>query len=366
MARPRQRIRRGGLSFTNEGRLFVLMTLGVGAAAVNTGNNLLHLVLGLMLSLIILSGALSDLVLFGVAARRRLPHRAFARAPCLIELELDNQKPLLPSFSLAATDVLVEQEPAASITKGKNGARAEPRRTYYLKIDPRSSQRAGYLRAPAHRGLLRFERVRLSTRYPFGFFDKWRLVDCPDELLIYPAIVPVPDLERQLQALLGRDARHEEAKQRTREQGAEVAGVRPYRDGDEARSIHWRRSAALGSLVARELERDLGRELAIRVETEPASEDPAARARLERVISRAASIAILAHERGAHVELLTRAGRSPRVGPGSSIDPVLAFLAVLEPHVASESRPLPAPRREALVLEVGDALEPAERTRSAA
>jgi uncharacterized protein (DUF58 family) len=339
---------RGGLGFTGEGRLFVLMTLGVGAAAVNTGNNLLYLVLGLMLSLIILSGALSDLVLFGVAARRRLPQRAFARAPCLVELELTNLKRWLPSFSLSATDEL-EAAPARPAASPPGGPR-----TYFLKIDGRSSQRAGYLLTPERRGRLRLARVRLATRYPFGFFDKWRSVDCVDELLVLPAIVAVPDLERQLEALSGRDASHEEARRRAREQGTELAGLRPYREGDEARAIHWRRSAALGAPVVRELERDPGQELALRVETVVTPADAEAAARLERVLSRAASIAILAHERGAHVEVLTRDGRSPRIGPGASIDPLLAFLALAEPRPAADA-PFAAARRAALVLEITDA-----------
>lgn len=350
-SRPAARRRglRGGLGFTGEGRLFVLMTLGVGAAAVNTGNNLLYLVLGLMLSLIILSGALSDLVLFGVAARRRLPQRAFARAPCLIELELTNLKRWLPSFSLSAADELDE-------------GKAQPGgpRTYFLKIDGRSSQRAGYLRTPERRGRLRLARVRLATRYPFGFFDKWRSVECADELLVLPAIVAVPDLERRLDALLGHDAAHDEARRRAREQGNELAGLRPHREGDEARAIHWRRSAALGAPVVRELERDPGHELALLVETVAAPGDAAAAARLERVLSRAASIAILAHERGAHVEVLTRGGRSPRVGPGASIDPLLAFLALVEARPSADA-PFAAPRRAALVLDVPDAAEPGAR-----
>ena len=43
------------LKFTREGKYFLGITLGVGFAAINTGNNLLYLLLGMMLSLIIVS-----------------------------------------------------------------------------------------------------------------------------------------------------------------------------------------------------------------------------------------------------------------------------------------------------------------------
>ena len=58
MARNYRRILRAPrkLLFTRDGRWFVGMTIFVGAGAVNTGNNLLYLVLGMMLGLIIVSG----------------------------------------------------------------------------------------------------------------------------------------------------------------------------------------------------------------------------------------------------------------------------------------------------------------------
>jgi hypothetical protein len=57
----RQRLRRWftpprTLQITGAGRVYLLIALGVGLGALNTGNNLLYLLLGLMLSLIVLSG----------------------------------------------------------------------------------------------------------------------------------------------------------------------------------------------------------------------------------------------------------------------------------------------------------------------
>jgi hypothetical protein len=65
------------LKFTREGKYYLGITLGVGFAAINTGNNLLYLLLGMLLSLIVVSGVMSDLSL-------KQPDRhaqvAFARA----------------------------------------------------------------------------------------------------------------------------------------------------------------------------------------------------------------------------------------------------------------------------------------------
>src|SRR5689334_20933575 len=54
------------IRFTRFGTFYVLFALAVGAAAINTGNNLLYLILGLLLGLIVVSGFLSDSCLWGL------------------------------------------------------------------------------------------------------------------------------------------------------------------------------------------------------------------------------------------------------------------------------------------------------------
>jgi uncharacterized protein (DUF58 family) len=323
-----------GLRVTREGRLFVLVTLGVGAAAVNTGNNLLYLVLGLMLSLIVLSGVLSDLVLSGVRVRRALPSRAFARTPCVIELALANDKRWLPSFSIEVEDQ-AEGEPT-------------DRRCYFLKVGARAEQVAAYRRAPARRGTLVLARFRLSTRYPFGLFEKWRIIEDRAELLVYPGLVPVLAPEAPSGGEIVERAAPRPG------HGTEFAGLREYRHGDEARAIHWRRSAALGRMVVREREREAGSRLAITLdEARPAGEGAAWEEQLEEAISRAASLAERALQRGTAVEVIARSGSSPLVLAGSPPDPVFRFLARLAAVDAATAPPLPVPRGASVAVVPG-------------
>jgi len=74
------------LKFTQAGRYFTGMTLLVGFGAINTGNNLLYLLLGMTLSLIVVSGMLSEQVINRVTVRHKLPGRLFARHPAPIEV----------------------------------------------------------------------------------------------------------------------------------------------------------------------------------------------------------------------------------------------------------------------------------------
>src|SRR3954447_20727235 len=80
------------LTFTREGKYFVGITVGVGFAAINTGNNLLYLLLGMMLSLIVASGILSEVSLRGLEVTRRPPSRLHAGRPFLMGIALRNAK----------------------------------------------------------------------------------------------------------------------------------------------------------------------------------------------------------------------------------------------------------------------------------
>jgi uncharacterized protein (DUF58 family) len=303
--------------------VFVLLTLGVGAAAVNTGNNLLYLVLGMLLSLIVLSGVMSEQVLRGLKVRRRLPNRAFAGSPCLVEIAIANEKPRLPSLSIETEDVAPDQP--------------TDRRCYFLKIDAGGEQAASYQRTPTRRGVLRLTEVRVRTRYPFGLFEKGRILDLADELVVYPALAPLP----RTRAELGRTGTDAPTTRTGR--GVEVASLREYQDGDEVRAIHWRRSAALDRLVVRERHHDSARRMTLVIdERRPVDADAAWEERFERAISLAAATAARALEEGSAVEAVARSGSSPLVLPGQPADPVWRFLALLEAVPEAEARELPA------------------------
>src|SRR5262245_1289099 len=66
------------VEFTREGFIFVLLCLAIGAAAVNTGNNVLYLIFSLMLGLIVVSGMISRRMLLGLHVQVEFPPRLFS------------------------------------------------------------------------------------------------------------------------------------------------------------------------------------------------------------------------------------------------------------------------------------------------
>lgn len=321
------------LRFTREGRAFFMVTLGVGIAAFNTGNNLLFLILGLMLSLIVLSGILSEIAIRGVRVARRLPDRAFAGTTTLIEIVLTNKKTRAPSYSLEVED-LAEELPTE-------------RRCYFLKVAPGAEQVASYRRVPVSRGVLRLSGFRLATRYPFGIFEKWRMLEGPGELLVYPKLL------EQLPRLPEQAAQGVDAPSTKLGAGHEIAGLRAYLEGDDARQIHWRRTAALGRIVVYERERDQSSRLLLVLDNaRPDGAGPEWDAAFERQISRAATLAVQSAGRDCSVEVMTRGSRSPVLAAGSPPDPVLRYLALLQAVPASAGLALGPIPRDARVVHV--------------
>jgi uncharacterized protein (DUF58 family) len=295
--------------FTREGKVFLALTLGAGLAAVNTGNNLLYLVLGLMLSTLVVSGILSEQALRGVRLRRRPPRRAFEGEPCLVEIALENRKRRLPSHSLAVRAV------------GGKG----PALVHFLKVRPGEEVVRAHRFVPPRRGPVELGDLHLFTRFPFGLVEKGRKVATGDTLLAYPGLVPVADAPPAAAA-----DRTESASDGIGS-GSEVAGIREYRAGDEARVIHWGRTASLGRMVVRERHRDAVARLVLHVDPSGSDADATWREAFEQSLRLAGSQAVRALSHGTPVEVRTPTGRSPVLRPGSPPDPILRFLALLEP-----------------------------------
>lgn len=313
------------LRLTREGRYFLLITFCVGFAAINTGNNLLYLLFGMFLSLIIVSGVMSELSLRKLTVARRLPPRAQVGRAHLVEIEVYNHKQRIPSYAIEVEDLRAGQ-PA-------------DKRCFFLKISPRSAQVAAYRRTPARRGRDRHVGFRLATRFPFGLFEKSRDVSSDGDLIIYPAVDPLvlpPDESGDRIGgvlTLGRGT------------GDETAGVRLMRDGDDPRDIFWRKSAQTEQKVVRERVREARREVTLVVDSRHPGAHPTEEfsARFERRIREVASRAVAHLKRGDSVTVRSTAGERAASVPSRGADPLLRFLALLEATPAEDpATPAPA------------------------
>jgi uncharacterized protein (DUF58 family) len=319
------------LRVTREGKYFIGITFGVGFAAINTGNNLLYLLLGMLLALIVVSSVMSELSLRRLTVVRRLPPRAQVGRPHLVEVEVHNHKGKIPSYAIEIED-LREGQPA-------------DKRCFFLKISPDSAQIAAYRRTPARRGRDRHIGFRIAMRFPFGLFEKSRETAAEGEIIIYPATDPLQLPPKADGPCIGTDGRFGPGA------GDEIVGVRPMREGDDHRDIYWRKSTLGPQLVVRERARETSRHINLMLDSQypgPVPE-PLWLEQFEVRIREVASRAVAHIKRGDSVNVRTSGGEGVSGNATVGADPVLRFLALIEPSAKAPPVPVtPLPPARAM------------------
>ena len=278
------------LRATPAGRTYLVLTFGVGLGALNTGNNLLYLVLGLQLSIVVVSGILSERCVRRVEVRRLLPASPRARTP--FHLGWGLRLPRGQSFALS----VVEVHPAFGSAVG---------RLAWLPAGEEVVVRA--IATAPRRGPVQLGPIRISTTFPFGLFIKSRDVEVPGELLVLPGRVPPPPEPPGASSGLGLEQRS----MRGLDGGGDLAQLRELREGEDARRIHWRKSAQLGTLLR--VERDAQPQPRIVLHLD----DRAPAEALDGPCEELAARAELLLARGAEVGLESSGGLSVKPGAGA-------------------------------------------------
>ncbi|MBI2368995.1 MAG: DUF58 domain-containing protein [Deltaproteobacteria bacterium] len=283
------------LRFTADGTKFVMMTLAIGLASINTGNNLLYLILATMLSLIVVSGILSEFCLKRLRAEVRLPRSTFAGTPFLYTVALSSANRFYPAYALT-----VEEPPGEPRPLGLS--------SYILRVAPGEPVQRHEVHTVARRGVYRLSTLRVATTYPFGLFVKAMQVRCERELVVFPEIHGVG---ARLRSVLGSVA--EQPGRRKAPEGEDFFGLREYQAGDDRRRIHWKTSAKLLKLMMQEFEAGGGQRARLGLEI-PAGAEPGA---VEAAVSLAASLAVALLDRRLQVEYLTATDHLP-AGTGAA------------------------------------------------
>jgi len=296
--------RRRSIRLTSDGTRFLLFTFGIGLAAINTGNNLFYLLLAMMLSLIVISGLLSEHCLRRLEFRRHVPDLIMANEPTTLTLSVTNRNRHLPSFSLRLSDVVEGQD----VDRGL---------AIHL-LPPQSSVLLTYPLLATKRGWIRFEGIGAQTRFPFGLFLKKGRYSTEAHLLVSPPIKPlrlrfVDELvsEGQGQSLPRRG------------QGIQLYNLRLYQPGDDSRAIHWMTTARTAQLIVRETEAEDQRRITVVLSTVAPDQHESL---FERSVTFVASLLWQLTERAYPVRLIIGTEDS---GLGSGSSHLLAMLRLL-------------------------------------
>ncbi len=338
---------------TRPGMIYILISVVIGIAAINTGNNLLYVVVAALLSAILVSGVASALVLRGLALDVHLPEHVFAAHPMLARLRLRNTSSWLPSFSVRVVPAKRKNKnrdkdrwrwEASTFGWPPNRApeeqwfRLPDRRlrrvrdeaekpilqesVYFPFLAPLQQLRADLEISFPARGRYAEKNFGLATRFPFAFLMKTRRINLAREVIVYPAVESTEQFLEVLPMVTG------EFETFLRGRGNDLYLIREYMPDDSARHVDWKATARTGALKVREFNREDERKLRIVFDNPaPGVLQPAL---YERAVRLAASLGWHFHHEDVEVSFV-----APGLEPTEDVFAFLRYLALVEPQEAT-------------------------------
>ena len=254
---------------TGVGIIYVVTVLLIGVAALNTGNNLLYVIVAAMLAAILVSGVASAIVLRDLELDVRLPEQVFAGRPTLGKIVIRNRRRWLPSFSISV--VPLKQKPSAkwqSVPTTFGFPPGRPADQQWVRLPDRQFRRVTdgaatppgiftesayfpYIPAAAEltaelelcfprRGRYQQNSFGLATRFPFAFLTKTRRVALAREILVYPPVEATDEFFEVIPLITG------EFESFARGRGDDLYLIREYMPEDSARHVDWKATAKSG------------------------------------------------------------------------------------------------------------------------
>ena len=166
------------IQITREGGGFIFLLFAVGLGAINTGNNLLYLILAMCCSFIAVSGILSEMTLKGISVTAELPKTVYPGDSYPLNITLTNLKRGGPSFSLHVEfplDLMGRYRIDSSL--------------YFYQVPSQSTVEKSLMFTGLKRGPLKINSVKIITSFPFGFFVKTKTLPLNLETLILLSLV---------------------------------------------------------------------------------------------------------------------------------------------------------------------------------
>jgi len=304
-ANPRTFEFEGVVRLTRIGTTFVIFTVVIGFAAINTGNNALYIALSFMLGCLLLSGIASQRGLRDLSAEFDSIQEAWAGKAAGGKLRIANRSRI---WNVRDVIVMSSELSGPLFVPIINRRRAVAAEASFL------FQR---------RGIVQLNILDLYTRYPFGFFFKKRRVKIRGEVVVFPRLLDSGTSDDRFRPLEG-----EQHPSNRPGVGSDVHSFRDYVRGDSFRQVYWKKSASVGRWIVKQTEIDAAR--VVHVVVDPFKPRTASDDDFEHMISEAATFIYDALQRGLEV-MLSLPRVTLRARAAESATAIFRALALLEP-----------------------------------
>jgi uncharacterized protein (DUF58 family) len=200
----------------------------MGFAAVNTGNNLLFLIVSSLLGFMAVSGFLGWLNLRNVGVTVSLPDEIYDGKDTFVTVRLANRKRFLSAFLLRVE------------ISGKGVG--------FPLVERGCVESDAVTLVFRGRGGKHLEKATVSSPFPINFFVRRRNISISVPFTVFPSPWECPPLGGA-----GKKDARGEAFSRRKGFGGDVAAIRDYTGSDPIKLIHWRLSARQGELKVKEM-----------------------------------------------------------------------------------------------------------------
>jgi len=263
---------------TREGKRFILIIAVLTLAALNTGNNLMYLILSMLLSMGFLSLIIPIVNLKGLSISLKIDEPIFADTPTLVKLKLINHK-RFPSFSLKiSTDIFKNNE-----------------EFYVKKIAPYGETLIQKQLCLKKRGIYNLTSVRIITSFPFIFFQFIDIHTYEKQIIVYPKLIDIDDISAQWSSTTVLSASIKSSS------GDYPHSLRKYIEGDPIKYIHWKASAKLDTLMVKEFYKEKTQRVSVVLDNGSSTTEEL----FERAVSICASVLVELFNMGIPFRLIT-------------------------------------------------------------
>jgi uncharacterized protein (DUF58 family) len=206
--------------------IYIVVSIVMGLLAINGGNNFHYLAAAALLGYMLASGVAGRRNIRGAEVFLSFPDEVYARAPFLLGVKVHN-KGRTPIFLI---DIRVGDA-----------------HVFFPVIQPGETLAKPLAIQMDKRGVREVSDIELSSAYPFDFFTRYWPVSFKGHVIVFPE--PIAGECRVGVWFSSPDERGAIMDKLDAER--DVAGVRPYAEGDPMRVIHWKSTARTGRLKSR-------------------------------------------------------------------------------------------------------------------
>lgn len=198
--------------------MYIGMTLLLGFAAVNTGNNLLYLLLSALLGFMAVSGWLGQQNLRRLSLSLVLPQEIYANQPTLVGIKLHNQRRQLPAFLI--------------------GVEMGGQKPLFIQVPAAADEESSLMFNWPERGIHQIDGLWLRSSFPINFFIRSLKIPINQKVLVFPQ-----PLKGSPPPANGYSPQRQQLANSSNGDSGDLRSIHDYRGREPLKAIHWKLSA---------------------------------------------------------------------------------------------------------------------------